>query len=823
MAKRQPIRIVLSGGGTGGHVYPAIAIADAFKNLPYEVDILFIGAKGKVEMKLVPEAGYSIVGLPIRGLQRRFTLSNFWFPFRLFASLLKAFWVVRSFKPDAVIGLGGFASGPCLKVAQWLNIPTYLQEQNAAPGLTNRLLAEKTRMAFVAYPNMERYFTKTRLKITGNPIRTVVDLSHSKSESCTFFGLNSEHPVVFLTGGSLGAKTLNESMALSLTQFKEKGIQVIWQVGAAYYEEYKSYASDTVKVMAYVKRMDLAYAAANIIVARAGASTISELAIVAKPSILIPSPNVTEDHQNKNAQAVVDSGAVVKISDENARENLGSTVIDLLEDVSQQRVLSSAIEAYAKPYAGNEIVRTILKEQCLPGYLHQEDVSQRRHVFFIGIGGSGMNTLAHYFLDQGVNVSGYDRNESSITNHLKSRGAQISNTLEGTLDNSIDLVVYTPAINKKNPILREALQRPSLTVLKRSECLGLLTKNRTTIAVAGSHGKTTITSMIAHIFMANNQPITGFIGGQLIGKEGGLVGQGDVFLVEADEFDRSFLHLSPNTAVISTIDADHLEIYGDLQGVQKGFESFVRRISCDGHLVLGPNVEISQHCNSTLQRESYGEPSSDWMITDVQWKGEVFFFGIQKDQKKYNGKLPLGGMHNVKNALAAIAAAEKHDVSIEDAVKALATFPGVKRRFQVIAGGVDWTYIDDYAHHPSEISALIQGLRSMQPSWPVTVIFQPHLYSRTQALADQFAEALSGADQVILLPIYPAREEPIAGVESELIARNVNVPCRTVLHSKEEVLSLLDTLDKGFIVSAGAGDISSLIPSIQKQLERIYG
>ena len=204
-------------------------------------------------------------------------------------------------------------------------------------------------------------------------------------------------------------------------------------------------------------------------------------------------------------------------------------------------------------------------------------------------------------------------------------------------------------------------------------------------------------------------------------------------------------------------------------------------------------------------------------------EGRSILFWYSKGSKKYNGKLPLGGMHNVKNALAAIAAAEKHDVSIEDAVKALATFPGGQAPFSGYSRGVDWTYIDDYAHHPSEISALIQGLRSMQPSWPVTVIFQPHLYSRTQALADQFAEALSAADQVILLPIYPAREEPIAGVESELIARNVNVPLPYFIAFKRGSVVSSRHIGQRIFVSAGAGDISSLIPAIQKQLERIYG
>ena len=396
--------------------------------------------------------------------------------------------------------------------------------------------------------------------------------------------------------------------------------------------------------------------------------------------------------------------------------------------------------------------------------------------------------------------------------------------MEDIIPAAVDLVVYTPAISKDNPVFLQAVQRKSISVLKRSECLGLLTQNRTTIAVAGSHGKTTITSMIAHIFLANSKPITGFIGGQFIGQEGGLVGEGDIFLVEADEFDRSFLHLRPNTAVISTIDADHLEIYGDLQGVQRGFECFIRGIASDGYLILGPDVGIPRSCNPGLSRTTYGSSSqSKWRLSKAQWDGGAFTYVFTVGGKEYKGYLPLGGIHNVKNAIASIAVAQNHHLSIDSAMEALSTFPGVKRRFQVITGGKGWTYIDDYAHHPSEITALIHGLRSMEPSWPVVVIFQPHLFTRTQMLAKEFGEALSAADQVILLPIYPAREKPIKGVSSALVADHVTVSCKTLQHDKEEVLSLVDTLPKGFVVSAGAGDISALIPSIQQKLDLTYG
>ena len=213
----------------------------------------------------------------------------------------------------------------------------------------------------------------------------------------------------------------------------------------------------------------------------------------------------------------------------------------------------------------------------------------------------------------------------------------------------------------------------------------------------------------------------------------------------------------------------------------------------------------------------------DWRLSKAQWDGDAFTYVFTAGGKEYSGKLPLGGIHNVKNAIASIAVAKNHNLSIESAIAALSTFPGVKRRFQVITGGGGWTYIDDYAHHPSEITALIHGLRSMEPSWPVVVIFQPHLFTRTQMLAKEFGEALSAADQVILLPIYPAREEPVEGVTSALVADHVTVSCRTLQHDKEEVLSLVDTLPKGFVVSAGAGDISALIPSIQQKLDLTYG
>ena len=353
-------RVVISGGGTGGHVFPAIAIADEIKRRNPEVDILFVGAVGKMDMDRVPKAGYSIEGLPIVGLQRKLTFSNFLLPFKLFNSLLKARRIIKRFDPQLVIGVGGYASGPTLKIAQILGIPTLIQEQNSFPGKTNILLSKKASLICTAYANLEQFFSKEKIRLTGNPVRQALsNIKTSKEDALNVFGLSSLQRTVLVIGGSLGAKTLNDSMLKNLEQISNGQLQFIWQCGKGYIDQINESLSkvpEQIKLMPFISQMDAAYAAADIVVSRAGALSVSELCLVGKPVILVPSPNVSEDHQTKNAMALVSSAAAVLIRDADAREDLVPALYALVENEEKKMELSRNIKSLAKPNATEDIV-----------------------------------------------------------------------------------------------------------------------------------------------------------------------------------------------------------------------------------------------------------------------------------------------------------------------------------------------------------------------------------------------------------------------------------------------------------------------------------
>ncbi len=353
-------RFILSGGGTGGHIYPAIAIANALKERYTNAEFLFVGAKDRMEMEKVPQAGYNIKGLWISGLQRKLTLKNLLFPIKLISSLIAAGRIVHEFKPDLVVGTGGFASGPLLRVASKRGIPCVLQEQNSFAGLTNKLLASKATKICVAYDNMERYFPKEKLIKTGNPVREhIVDTSTSREEAFAFFGLNAKRKTLLVLGGSLGSKRINELVLSQLPLFEEMEIQLLWQCGKGYFDQYERYTNPAVKVLDFVNRMDLAYAAADVIISRAGASSVSELCIVGKPVIFIPSPNVAEDHQTKNAMALVNQSAAKMIKEEELDANFPEVFGALILSKEQREELSRNIKELALPGATDHIVEVI--------------------------------------------------------------------------------------------------------------------------------------------------------------------------------------------------------------------------------------------------------------------------------------------------------------------------------------------------------------------------------------------------------------------------------------------------------------------------------
>ncbi|MBP9848487.1 MAG: undecaprenyldiphospho-muramoylpentapeptide beta-N-acetylglucosaminyltransferase [Flavobacterium sp.] len=355
-------RFIISGGGTGGHIYPAVAIANELKFRFPEAEFLFVGAKDKMEMQKVPQEGYAIKGLWIAGIQRKITLDNAMFPLKLTSSLLNSFKIIKNFKPDVVIGTGGFASGAVLKVASMLGIPTVIQEQNSYPGITNKLLAKKANKICVAYENLERFFPKDKMILTGNPVRQDLINEASKSEAVAYFKLDANKKTLLVLGGSLGARRINQLIEKELDFLLSQNIQIIWQCGKLYLNDYSKYnEKDNVQVVAFIDRMDLVYAAADVVISRSGASSVSELCIVGKPTIFIPSPNVAEDHQTKNAKAISDKNGAILIKESELETQFETIFSDLNSNESKQVELSQNIKKLAKPNATKDIVEEIMK------------------------------------------------------------------------------------------------------------------------------------------------------------------------------------------------------------------------------------------------------------------------------------------------------------------------------------------------------------------------------------------------------------------------------------------------------------------------------
>ena len=359
------LKVIVSGGGTGGHIFPAISIANELKERLPETEFLFVGALGKMEMERVPAAGYVIIGLPIMGFPRKLSLKSLVFFLKLFQSMRLARKVIADFKPDVAIGVGGFASGPILKAAVRKGVPTVLQEQNSYAGVTNKILSVDVNKICVAYPHMERYFPAAKIVYTGNPVRkTLIEAVVNKSEAYEFFKLNVEKPVVLIVGGSLGARTLNESVMENLELIRQSGVQMIWQTGSYYNKEMMerlgTNGPENLLPLEFISHMDLAYAVADVVISRAGAGTISELCLLAKPCILVPSPNVAEDHQTKNALALVENQAAILIKDADAKGQLFQQTFSLLTDDGRLKSLSENIKKLGRPNAAKDIVDVIL-------------------------------------------------------------------------------------------------------------------------------------------------------------------------------------------------------------------------------------------------------------------------------------------------------------------------------------------------------------------------------------------------------------------------------------------------------------------------------
>lgn len=458
-------------------------------------------------------------------------------------------------------------------------------------------------------------------------------------------------------------------------------------------------------------------------------------------------------------------------------------------------------------------------------------LDQYDSIYFLGIGGIGMSALARWFKHKGMRVAGYDRTPTPLTHELIAEGMEIHfedkvEFIPGYISKEKTLVVFTPAI-PKNHVEHNYLKSQGYTILKRSEVLGLLTKNYKTIAVAGTHGKTTTSSLIAHILKSAGKDMVAFLGGITANYESNLVMQGEVnantiVVAEADEFDRSFLRLFPHTAVVTSADADHLDIYGDHLQMLSSYKEFMNQIVRKGNLILHESIALLANEIQHVTKETYGMSRGQFFagnIVPISRDGFFEFDLLGLDRKFDKIKLGVPGFHNMENAIAAILVARKFGVDDKTIREALLSFRGVKRRFEFVIRKSDLVYIDDYAHHPTEIEAFLKSLKEMYKGKKITVIFQPHLFTRTRDFAEGFSKSLSLADEVLLMDIYPAREEPIPGITSDMLFKDIISPVK-IRCTKQDVLQKLEALDIEVLATVGAGDIDTFVKPIKEMLNK---
>jgi len=457
-----------------------------------------------------------------------------------------------------------------------------------------------------------------------------------------------------------------------------------------------------------------------------------------------------------------------------------------------------------------------------------------RNIYFLGIGGIGMSALARWFKRKGLVVSGYDRTATSLTKELEAEGMKIhyddaveNLPAEVLKEKENSLVVFTPAIPKDHKE-HTYLIAECYTILKRSEVLGLLTKNYKTIAVAGTHGKTTTSSMVAHILKSAGKNMVAFLGGITTNYESNLVMHGEVnkdtlVVAEADEFDRSFLRLFPEIAIITSADADHLDIYGDHESMLTSFRDFVRQIHTNGTLIIHESVaELLASDVHSLTKHIYSMSRGQFFAGNIKAHSGFFEFDlVGLGDKVERIRLGVPGFHNVENAVAASIAAHTCGVTLSQIKEALASFTGVKRRFEFVFRNNAVTYIDDYAHHPTEIEAFLRSVKSMFPRKKLTVVFQPHLFTRTRDFAEGFSKSLSLADEVFLMDIYPARELPIPGVDSDMLIKDVTCPVK-VRCNKSDLLTKLENHEVEILATIGAGDIDTFVQPLKTILIKRY-
>jgi UDP-N-acetylmuramate--alanine ligase len=824
------LRVVIAGGGTGGHLFPGLAVARALKARMSSAQISFAGTATGIEARVIPSTEFELdlirsgglKGKSLGALARGLSL--------LPLSALDAWRLISRRRPDVVIGVGGYSSGPVVGVAVARRIPTLLMEQNAMPGMTNRLLARVVQAAAVTYEASLPYFGKKGF-VSGNPIR-------KEFLNVDDAAIHSVNVRVLVVGGSQGAHAINVAVAEAAPRLAGGGhaqaVSIVCQTGTRDFElvgEAFQRSGVQGRVERFIDAMDREVRDDCV----EGRSDDAGRDYGCRKAV---DPDSSADRRRRSSAQERRSAArggsggsdrPERSDGRNPRRSHSGAGCRHRETQADVRGGPPAREARRR-----RADRRRRHQNCGTARIVSGVLGHAKRIHFIGIGGIGMSGIAELLVNLGYEVSGSDTHRTDITDRLESMGARIAEGHDARNLGNAEVVVYSSAVRASNPEMEAARDR-ALTVVPRADLLAELMQLRQGIAVAGAHGKTTTTSMIALVLEAAGLDPTAVIGGRLstFGSNARL-GQGKYLVAEADESDRSFLRLSPRFAVITNIDREHLEAYRDFDDLQSSFVQFANLVPGNGGVViLCADDPYLKKLRPAIERPTVGygfDATADITAVDVRMTG---FGSVSRVQTRRRGgqtadlgalELAVPGRHNVLNALAAIALGRELGIAWSHIAPALAGFHGAERRFEVHGEANGVTVVEDYAHHPTEIAAVIAAAKPGTRG-RLIVAFQPHRYSRTQVLMEEFGHAFAGADVVVLTDIYAASEDPIPGVDLEALAEKVGTQFRGDLQAIKSLDDLPEVLARqarpnDLVLLLGAGSIGSIWRSVLRELEK---
>ena len=831
-ASRPTFFAVITGGGTSGHVIPALAIAELLQDGGVSKDQLhFVGSTNGIETTLVPPTGIPMSLLTVQGFGRGLSPRALKKNFRTFQVLRNASRhaerLLSSLRPSVVVSVGGYASVPATRAAKKLNIPVVTVSYDRLPGLATRLQARSASGVAVAYlPSKLKNAT-----LTGAPVRRVLrnlDLSSTRTDARTRLSIPIDRKVICITGGSLGSAKLN-SVARTLVENNQSrnDICVIHLTGERYIDDDLPILDNDAEIVyrrlkSTVAMQDV-YSASDLVVARAGASTIAELSTIGIASVLVPWSGAAEDHQTANAKWLDDLGGSLVINERKTTNNeIADQIIDLIDDQAKLRVLANAAWLAGKQHRESTLTELIFSVAGQKGRQHI-DLREPKRVHIVGVGGPGMSAVATVLAEMGHQVSGSDIRRSELTTRLENLGITINIGHNPEVVLGCDFVTGSPAIAESNIEYQKARDL-NIRVLSRAETLASICRCATSVGVAGTHGKTTTSSMLTTILLGAGKNPSYLIGGDVISlNRGASWSNSELFVVEADESDGTHAQLPLAATILTNIDIDHLDHFKTQAAIEQSFFDYVGNIAGPRVLCLDdPACALIAQTHNAITYSVNDNSSADFVATSIKFKNGSSSFGVAQNlgsQSVELGRinLPLRGHHNVSNALAALAMAMQFGVEFEQAAQALSNFGGVARRFDV--QGVDHgaTFVDDYAHLPNEISAVLSGVRDESDNWSrVVAVFQPNRFNRMSVISHLYADSFVAADLVVITDIYSSGTEPISGVTGQLVvdaileshpnSRVIYQPSRTNL-----VEFLADEIKDGDLcISMGCGDISSL-------------